>query len=78
MVALVSNRMRFDEKQNSSDGQSAHVDWWQKGWHAFVEWLTEPISFPGKWPACNPSQQRYNRDTEAMIQSSNNSLADVQ
>ena len=78
MVALVSNRIRFDGEHNSLNGRPAHAGLWQKGWHAFVEWLTEPISFPGKWPACNPSQQRYNRDTEAMIQSSNKSLADVQ
>jgi len=77
MVALVSNRIRFDEKQNSPNGQSAHVDWWQRGWHALVQWLTEPISFPGKWPECNPLQQSYNRDRETMIQSSNKSPVNV-
>jgi len=71
MVALVSNRMRFDGERNSSDGQPTEAGWWQKGWHAFVEWLTEPISFPGKWPACNPPEQRYNRDKEAMIRRRN-------
>jgi hypothetical protein len=78
MVALVSNRIRFEEERNTPAEQSPQTGWWHKGWHAFAEWLMEPIPFPGKWPECNPAQQRYNRDKEAMIQSSNKSPADVQ
>jgi len=25
-----------------------------------IDWLTEPIPFPGKWPECNPRPQKYN------------------
>jgi hypothetical protein len=78
MVAIVSNRIWIGEERNSSDGPPPQAGWWQKAWHAFVEWLTEPVSFPGKWPACNASEERYNRDREALIPSSKKSLADVQ
>ncbi len=77
MVALVSIRTGFDDEQNSSQGRSAYTAWWHNGWQAFLEWMAEPIPFLGKWPACNPSEQRYNRAEEA-IQSSKRSLADVQ
>jgi hypothetical protein len=78
MVELVSSRLRFDKEPNRSQQRSTYADWWQQRWHAFMEWLTEPISFPGQWPTCNPSEERYNRDKEGMILSPKKSLADVQ
>ena len=32
-----------------------------------IDWLTEPIPFPGKWPECNPRPRRYNIDGKAGI-----------
>jgi hypothetical protein len=33
----------------------------QQSYQRFVDWLMEPIPFPGKWPECNPMPQGYNR-----------------
>lgn len=78
MFALVSIQARFNEGQNLSDSRSPHPGWWwQKGRLAFVEWLTEPISFPGKWPTCKLPEQRYNGDNETMLPSSKKSIANV-
>jgi hypothetical protein len=77
MIALISTRIRREGERSFPLERFGRANFWQKAWHAFVDWLTEPISFPGKWPECNPSEQRYNEDKEAMIQSSKESLADV-
>jgi hypothetical protein len=34
-----------------------------------IDWLSEPIPFPGKWPECNPRPQGYNTDGKAWVQS---------
>lgn len=78
MVALISTQIRHDGERSFPFEHSQQAGLWQKYWNTFVEWLTEPISFPGKWPACNPPEQRYNGDKEAMIPLSKKSLADVQ
>ena len=31
---------------------------------AHVNWLTEPVRFPGKWPVSVEQQERYNKEDE--------------
>lgn len=33
-------------------------------WRRFLQWLMEPIEFPGRWDASAPPSKTYNRESE--------------
>lgn len=39
--------------------------WWGRVWRRFEHWMLEPVDFPGKWPAQEPSAERYNSESPA-------------
>jgi hypothetical protein len=64
MFALISLPIRSRDLRSESDPRSIR-EWGQRLYGVLVDWLTEPISFPGKWPEYNGSSQRYNGDVIA-------------
>lgn len=36
--------------------------WWRRLWSGFVEWLFNPIPFPGELPVNEPPSERYNEE----------------
>ena len=60
MTALISVGNRRGNILAPPNGKVVE-DWKRHVWSRIVAWLTEPISFPGKWPAMDRQPARYNR-----------------
>lgn len=78
MIALISNRIGLDREKDMPGDHMPKATFLKECLQAVAEWLMQPIPFPGQWPACNSSHYGYNGESETMLPSSKNSLADVQ
>lgn len=63
MLALVSNSLCHDSRPTRSDMPENR---YRRAWRRIVDWLFEPISFPGQWPCSSTPLQRYNRVEETV------------
>jgi hypothetical protein len=61
MTALISIRGRRSEPR-VSESETTGASWMQQVLTAIAAWLTEPITFPGKWPVIDGEQSEYNRE----------------
>jgi hypothetical protein len=64
MLPLISVTSRFSEPPIGGPirGKSK---WSQKAWQEFVDWLLEPIPFPGKCDINFDRQKSYNKEDQA-------------
>lgn len=61
MLTLIS--ISLDLGEETTGGQTAdQKKWWQKAWSGFVDWLLEPIPFPGKVDINSSPPESYNRE----------------
>jgi len=59
MIGLVTLSADFTDG-NEGNPQADEPNWRQRMWNRFVEWLMEPIPFPGKLDINMPPAERYN------------------
>lgn len=62
MIVLVSNSLRHEEI-SGRNGQGPDK-LYQRVWRSVLDWLLEPIPFPGQWPQNERQAERYNRVEE--------------
>ncbi len=55
------------ESKPSRKGERVSSGWKHRLWCRFLDWLTEPIPFPGKWPVNSGPSERYNREEHARV-----------
>lgn len=62
MIVLVSNSLRREElsSRNGRGPDKLYLSVWRR----IVDWLLEPIPFPGQWPQNERQAARYNRAVE--------------
>ncbi len=66
MTALISiGRHRHEFRESKSDTTPAN--WKRQVLAGIVNWLTEPITFPGKWPVIDREQGEYNRGGKGIV-----------
>lgn len=68
MIALVSYRSPDEDASRSQD--QSRSSWFTRVWVRIVEWLMEPIPFPGKWPVRELGVSSYNNSKEADLAAS--------
>lgn len=59
MITLVSLTAPTHEERCAPDEKAAK-SWFARIWPKIVDWLTDPIAFPGKWPVPAASATGYN------------------
>lgn len=62
MIVLVSNSL-CREEISGRNGQGRDK-LYLRAWQRIVDWLLEPIPFPGQWPQNKRQAERYNRVEE--------------
>jgi hypothetical protein len=63
MTALISVG-RTHHRFETVPQKSGFRNWTERMWIKFVDWLTDPIPFPGKWPVRSDHAARYNTGKE--------------
>jgi hypothetical protein len=61
MLSLIVGISHLSER-NNRNLPASQPNWRQKLWHKFVDWLVEPIPFPGKWDINLRPSQSYNKE----------------
>jgi hypothetical protein len=64
MILLISHG---GEGKPSGNGERVSSGWKRRLWRRLMDWLAEPIPFPGKWPVNGGPSERYNREEHARV-----------
>ena len=59
MIAFVSSGLPRKGEPSGKTSRSPN-EWRERILRSVLNWLTEPIPFPGKWPSRDSRQEKYN------------------
>jgi hypothetical protein len=66
MLALITRPQTISENYSNRIERTL-IGWKQRAWRCIIDWLTEPIPFPGQWPVSDQRQTRYNRVVDPQL-----------